>query len=228
MEEYLNGGYIESRGYDVLDFWGKVCKDWSVRDLMLHPYDPATGRSSRKNIINRKGKTSSKGLGGSRLQLQNRTDGAKRLDALRARALDEMELKPEEGEDDGLFARGPSIGARELAGQRVLQVASILRNLSFEEDNAVVLSKNMTCLRFCLLCTGSQWSNLNQMGFDILSNIATGVDLDLGYNESCVTDCLLATLTQCVDSTDRFQVIAIFIRQYFYGWFSACFSTPDP
>ena len=85
------------------------------------------------------------------------SEGAKRLDALMAQALDEMELKPDAADDDGLFARGPSIGARELAGQRVLQVASILRNLSFEEDNAVVLSKNMTCLRFCLLCTGSQW-----------------------------------------------------------------------
>ena len=73
------------------------------------------------------------------------------------RALDEMDLKPDESTEDDLFARGPSIGARELAGQRVLQVASILRNLSFEEDNAAVLSKNMTCLRFCLLCTSSAW-----------------------------------------------------------------------
>ena len=201
----MNGGYIESRGYDVLDFWAKVCKDWSVRDLMLHPYDPATGRSSRKNIINRKSKTSSKGLGGSRLQLQNRTDGAKRLDALMARALDEMELKPEEGEDDGLFARGPSIGARELAGQRVLQVASILRNLSFEEDNAVVLSKNMTCLRFCLLCTGSQWSNLNQMGFDILSNIASEIQLEEPVDDA-VTDLMMKTLSKCIGDQDRFQV----------------------
>ena len=66
-------------------------------------------------------------------------------------------ILPDEDALDEIFARGPSIGARELAGQRVLQVASILRNLSFEEDNAAVLSKNMTCLRFCLLCTGSQW-----------------------------------------------------------------------
>ena len=68
-----------------------------------------------------------------------------------------LPILPDEDALDEIFARGPSIGARELAGQRVLQVASILRNLSFEEDNAAVLSKNMTCLRFCLLCTGSQW-----------------------------------------------------------------------
>ena len=33
-----------------------------------------------------------------------------------------------------------------------LQVAQIVRNLSFEEDNVPVLARNLTCVRFCLLC----------------------------------------------------------------------------
>ena len=45
------------------------------------------------------------------------------------------------------------------------------------------------------------------MGFDILSNIASDISLDQGYDETCVTDCLLSTLTQYIDSTDRFQVM---------------------
>ena len=63
--------------------------------------------------------------------------------------------------------------------------------------------------RFCLLCASSRWSNINQMGFDILSNIATEVALqEAASTDSCVTDVLLSTLTTCLSSDDRFQVIS--------------------
>ena len=103
LEEYLNGGYIEARGYDVLDFWGKVCKDWSIRDLMLHPYDPVTGRSCRKSLLNRKKKRSSSSTSSAEDHSKPSTSstsssvntGAKRrLQALKERALEEMEAKP--------------------------------------------------------------------------------------------------------------------------------------
>ena len=100
LEEYLNGGYIEARGYDVLDFWGKVCKDWSIRDLMLHPYDPVTGRSCRKSVLNRKKKRSSLSTSSAGDPSKPSTSssfantGAKRLQALKERALEEMEAKP--------------------------------------------------------------------------------------------------------------------------------------
>ena len=74
--------------------------------------------------------------------------------------------------DAELFAVGRGEGTREPTGQRVLQIATIIRNISFEEDNVPVLAKNLTLLRFILLCVNSSWSNLNQTGFDILSNIA--------------------------------------------------------
>ena len=50
-------------------------------------------------------------------------------------------------ENSELFACGTKTGTQESAGQRILQIATIIRNLSFEEDNAVILSKNLTCLR---------------------------------------------------------------------------------
>ena len=50
-------------------------------------------------------------------------------------------------DDSGIFASGRKGGTHELAGQRVLQIATIIRNLSFEEDNVHVLAKNLTCLR---------------------------------------------------------------------------------
>ena len=47
------------------------------------------------------------------------------------------------------------------------------------------------------------------MGFDILSNIATEVVLEeASGTDSCVTDVLLSTLTTCLSSDDRFQVIS--------------------
>ena len=76
------------------------------------------------------------------------------------------------------------------------QVAEIVRNLSFEEENVPVLARNLTCVRFCLLCCSSKWSDLNQNGFDILSNIASEIALQAaGQGENCVTDVLLSTLT---------------------------------
>ena len=69
-----------------------------------------------------------------------------------------------------------------------------MRNLSFEDDNVAVLARNLTCVRFCLLCCSSKWSDLNQKGFDILSNIASEIALQ-ARGENCVTDVLLSTLT---------------------------------
>ncbi len=51
-----------------------------------------------------------------------------------------------------LFAVGRGSGTGELTGQRILQVATILRNLSFEEDNVPLLGGcNTTSILFLLL-----------------------------------------------------------------------------
>jgi hypothetical protein len=50
-------------------------------------------------------------------------------------------------EDRDIFCLGRSLGVEDLLGQRVLQVATILRNLSFEEENIPVLCKNQSFLR---------------------------------------------------------------------------------
>merc|ERR1719422_1706647 len=80
-------------------------------------------------------------------------------------------------------------------------------NLIFEEDNSPVLAKNLTCLRFVLLCVNSSWANLNQMGFDILSNIAAEIHLE-EPSDDAVTELLLSTLSRCIGAQDRFQVIS--------------------
>jgi hypothetical protein len=52
-----------------------------------------------------------------------------------------------DSDDQDLFCLGRGLGTRDVLGQRVLQIATIMRNLSFEEDNIAVLGKNTTFVR---------------------------------------------------------------------------------
>lgn len=67
-----------------------------------------------------------------------------------------------------------------MEAQRVLQIAVILRNLSFEEANVKLLAANRTCLRFLLLCAHCNLISLRQLGLDTLGNVAAEVGLVLG------------------------------------------------
>lgn len=50
-------------------------------------------------------------------------------------------------DDQEIFCLGRGLGTQDALGQRVLQVATIMRNLSFEEDNIAVLGRNSTFIR---------------------------------------------------------------------------------
>lgn len=52
---------------------------------------------------------------------------------------------------------GRGHGTQDYVGQRVLQVVSILRNLSFFEENIPALSKNRTLLRFIVMSSNIRW-----------------------------------------------------------------------
>jgi len=198
LRDYVSNSYQTVRSYDQVKFWRDVCKEKTVLELIydernFYPKpDPADGEGATfKSVRN-----------DSQVDEDLPTTGRQRIEALKARA--EAEL---DDQDDELFSGGRGNGTKELTGQRVLQVATVIRNLSFEEDNSPVLAKNLTCLRFVLLCVNSCWANLNQMGFDILSNIASCVQLE-EPSEDAVTDLLFQTLSRCIGAQDRFQVIS--------------------
>ena len=201
LRTYTTDIYNNNRNYDLVKFWQDVCREKSILDMIydernFHP------KPSEEEVAEQK-KNQPKDLASlMSVSEEELGDAASRIAALKAKA--EAEL--EEG-DDELFASGRSNGTKELTGQRVLQVATVIRNLSFEEDNSPVLAKNLTCLRFVLLCVNSSWANLNQMGFDILSNIASEVQLE-EPSEDAVTELLLGTLSRCIGAQDRFQVIS--------------------
>lgn len=108
----------------------------------------------------------------------------------------------EDPADAELFCLKRNLGTQEYVGQRVLQVATILRNLSFIEDNIPILVKSRTFLRFMLLCASSQWNQLKNLGLDMLGNMATEFLVkDLQSDRLAV--CLLQIISRGLQSEDR-------------------------
>lgn len=111
-----------------------------------------------------------------------------------------------EDDDKDLFCVGRTLGTQDPYGQRVLQIASILRNLSFTSENAAVLGRSCTFLRFVLLCVRARWSNLHQLGFDTLGNIAG--ELVLKEAGQRLSGILLQCVANGICSQDRFVIIS--------------------
>ncbi len=83
-----------------------------------------------------------------------------------------------------------------------MQVAMILRNATFIEENVPTLAGDSTFLRFVLLCCGSRWSCLHQLGFDMLSNIAHELVL-----EDLLVDHLMRIICRGLESPDRTVIL---------------------
>ncbi|XP_058480698.1 AT-rich interactive domain-containing protein 2 [Solea solea] len=101
-----------------------------------------------------------------------------------------------------LFHPPRSQGISDMEAQRVLQIAVILRNLSFEEANVKLLAANRTCLRFLLLCAHCNLISLRQLGLDTLGNVAAELQLD--PVDFRTTHLIFHTITKCLMSRDRF------------------------
>uniref|UniRef100_A0A8C6Z3N4 AT-rich interaction domain 2 n=1 Tax=Nothoprocta perdicaria TaxID=30464 RepID=A0A8C6Z3N4_NOTPE len=113
-----------------------------------------------------------------------------------------QETPSEEWIWESLFHPPRKLGINDIEGQRVLQIAVILRNLSFEEGNVKLLAANRTCLRFLLLSAHSHFISLRQLGLDTLGNIAAELLLD--PVDFKTTHLMFHTVTKCLMSRDRF------------------------
>ncbi|KAL1509667.1 hypothetical protein ABEB36_004373 [Hypothenemus hampei] len=101
-----------------------------------------------------------------------------------------------------LFCLRRTLGTQDYVGQRVLQIATILRNLSFIEDNVPVLSRNTAFVRFLLLCSCSQWGTLKNLGLDMLGNIASDFELK-DIHTDLIAASLLKIISKNLQSDDR-------------------------
>uniref|UniRef100_A0A8D0AEI1 AT-rich interactive domain 2 n=1 Tax=Sander lucioperca TaxID=283035 RepID=A0A8D0AEI1_SANLU len=106
------------------------------------------------------------------------------------------------GRWQSLFHPPRNLGISDMEAQRVLQIAVILRNLSFEEANVKLLAANRTCLRFLLLCAHCNLISLRQLGLDTLGNVAAELQLD--PVDFRTTHLIFHTITKCLMSRDRF------------------------
>uniref|UniRef100_A0A182P129 ARID domain-containing protein n=1 Tax=Anopheles epiroticus TaxID=199890 RepID=A0A182P129_9DIPT len=102
---------------------------------------------------------------------------------------------------------GTGLGTNDYIGQRVLQIASIFRNLSFNEENLHVLGHNRTFIRFLIMCANSRWNNLHHLGLDMLGNIANEIDINDPQADE-VTRCLVSTLSEGLEGADRGVIIS--------------------
>lgn len=116
--------------------------------------------------------------------------------------LGKLKIKLDDAVDREFFNLRRSLGTQDYVGQRVLQIATILRNLSFIEENVPVLVKSTTFIRFLLLCLTSQWGHLKNLGMDMLGNIASEfIVKDL--QTDLLAKHLVKVVSKGLDSQDR-------------------------
>ena len=121
LDNYMGGLYLETRKYDLLNFWSSVSTDRAASDLMLeHAASKNKSSNARKKKRARNSNSRSDSVeyaGGGSFPA-----AADRLAEVWRRAEEDLrEGGADDDHDDGLFAAGSGIGTGELAGQRVLQ-----------------------------------------------------------------------------------------------------------
>lgn len=94
------------------------------------------------------------------------------------------------------------LGTHDYIGQRVHQITSIFRNLTFIDENLPGLVKNRTFVRFLVMCSNIQWGNLHHMSLDMLGNISSELELWDPTSDD-LTRCLLSTISDGLESDDR-------------------------
>jgi hypothetical protein len=89
---------------------------------------------------------------------------------------------------------------------RILQVTSILRNLSFESFNIQVLGKSDILIKFMCICASSKHVRLVNDALDILSNIGNEIDLVTPDGIFCNV-MILKVICDCLHSDDKNKVL---------------------
>lgn len=109
-------------------------------------------------------------------------------------------------EEFSFLGLGRGLGTQDYVGQRVHQVATIIRNLSFFEENAALLAHDKTLLRFLIMISNCRWNNLHMIGLDVLGNIASEIVLKDPFAD-LTTRHLFGLVCDEIDSSDRGTII---------------------
>ncbi|XP_059154347.1 AT-rich interactive domain-containing protein 2-like isoform X2 [Physella acuta] len=100
---------------------------------------------------------------------------------------------------------GRDLGTLDVEGQRVLQLAVFLHNLSFEEANQKILANSYLVYKFLMLSLHSSFGGLKQLALDTLANLSCELALEsLGSRNSSM---VLDLLNNALFSEDRFFLV---------------------
>ncbi|KAL5287735.1 ARID2 family protein [Megaselia abdita] len=109
-------------------------------------------------------------------------------------------------QDTDFLQLGRGLGTQDFVGQRILQVISIIRNLSFFDENLTVLAKNKTLIRFLIMASNIRWGSIHQQALDILGNIAPEIELQDPATDT-LTRCIASTVSEGLLGSDRGFII---------------------
>jgi AT-rich interactive domain-containing protein 2 len=99
------------------------------------------------------------------------------------------------------------LGTQDYIGQRVHQVASIIRNLSFFDENVSILARNRTLTRFLVLMANVRWNNLHMSALDVLGNIAAELELKDPFSDLSSRH-IFGTVCDGIEGSDRGVIIS--------------------
>lgn len=99
------------------------------------------------------------------------------------------------------------LGTQDYIGQRVHQVLTIIRNLSFFEENISILAHDKTLIRFLVMCANIRWNNVHMMALDVLGNICSEVQLRDPFAD-LTSRHLFGTICDEIESSDRATIIS--------------------
>ncbi|XP_065909762.1 AT-rich interactive domain-containing protein 2-like isoform X2 [Dysidea avara] len=98
------------------------------------------------------------------------------------------------------------IGESTIEAYRVGQVATIIRNLSFEKDNVATLGENKLLLSFVVLCMNCVLPSIMSVGYEIAVKIASVLRLTKAA-ENVASHLFVHAVVSAVTSGDRLQTI---------------------
>ncbi|CAI5442427.1 unnamed protein product [Caenorhabditis angaria] len=112
-------------------------------------------------------------------------------------------------DEDSQFFTGlsASYNVKDPRSWRLNQVATVIRNLSFEQINRVTIVKTWPVMKFLILCASCQWAPLYTAAYDALSNLATDIDLTDRTLVHISHHALLKIIHEGIFSSDKFKLI---------------------
>ncbi|XP_076466309.1 uncharacterized protein LOC143297742 [Babylonia areolata] len=100
---------------------------------------------------------------------------------------------------------GRYMGLKDAEGQRVTQVAVLIRNLSFEDINQQLLASNRLVFRFLMLCVHCSYGSLRQLSLDTLSNLAA--QMVLQSVEDTSTQLVMNLIQKSIVDEDKLVIL---------------------